>query len=216
MVVTSPNVSDPFADEAKQLAPLRRRGAEFESERRSVRVESGRGCIARLFDAQHPVHLRVEGEKNVAIQLQDFCPGRQVLGSELDQAVVAVALDCCLEVNHAEREWFPVHFETQASQGVQSERLLAEPQVRAPDGTGTRGVEAKDVLQVAQGDVPFAGEALALNCKRQKGLARCVGVKLDGPGGQEKRGVEADQKQEWLRSKAKLQARSSLRCFTAG
>ncbi len=118
-------MSDTFADEAEQLAPLSGRGAEFESERGSVGVESGRGCIARLFDAQHPVHLRVEGEKNVAIQLQDFCTGRQVLGSKLDQAVFAVVLDCGLEVNHAEREWFPVHLETQAPQGVQGDRLLA-------------------------------------------------------------------------------------------
>jgi hypothetical protein len=161
------------------------------------------------------VHLRIEGEKDAAIQFQDVCPGWQVPGSELDQAVFAVALVCGLEVNHAEREWFPVHRETQAPQGVQSERLLAEPQVRAPDGAGARDVEAKDVLQVAQGDVPFAGEALALNRKRQKGLARRVGVKLDGPGSQEKREMEAEQKQEWLRSKAKLQARSSLRCFAA-
>ncbi len=93
---------------------------------------------------------------------------------------------------------------------------MAELQVRAPDGTGARGVEAEGVLQVAQGDVPFANEALAFNRERQKGLARHVGVKLDGPGSQEKRGMDADQKQEWLRSKAKLQARSSLRCFTAG
>jgi len=134
------------------------------------------------------VHLRVEEEKDAAIQLQNFCPGRQVLGSELDQAVFAAALDCGLEVNHAEREWFPVHLETQAPQGVQSDRLLAEPQVRAPDGTGTRGVEAEGVLEVAQGDVPFASEALALNRERKKGLARRVGLKLDGPGDQEKRG----------------------------
>ena len=174
VIEPNPDVPDALADERPPLRPAVRGHAQREGVLH-MRVVEGHRLRARVvFQAQQPVHVRVDVEEHAGVDLNHRGRRGQRLGGEEQPRVFAIVQRQRGEVRHLKHQRVAVRLDREPCHHIEREGFLTARQFIGAQQLRRLRREAEAVLKIEQGDVPAGREVRAGEGKAQVSLARRV------------------------------------------